>query len=102
MTDLSEDAASDTVKLNLLFVGLSLAIAAVPFFLVKLGFLGTGLLVGLVGASVWLFIFVHYLLRQGRRAYWFLLLAPVGLFWPAFLIRWFYGSMVGDPHWMMP
>src|ERR1700736_643222 len=104
---MSEDAATGNtrqvaLKLNLLFVGLSFAIVAVPLLLMKTGLFGTALLVGLAGVPPWVFTFERCLIRQGKRAYWLLLLAPLGFFWPAFIIRWIYGAMEGDPNWMMP
>jgi hypothetical protein len=33
---------------------------------------------------------------------WFVLAAPLGLFWPLFMLRWLFGAERGDPHWMAP
>ena len=89
-------------KFALAFVLFAVAIFAVPLAIVKRIDLFVGIAIGICGAVAWLVGIGIAVGRYGPKAFWLSLTAPVGLFWPLFLARWIYGSIQGDPHWIMP
>jgi hypothetical protein len=87
--------------------GLTLTLAAVGIVglpllvLLKIDFvLGFG--VGMMGAIAWIVLMRVGLRTFGRKFSWFFFTAPLGLFWPLVVVRWFYGASHGDPNWMAP
>jgi hypothetical protein len=83
------------------FLSATAMIVAIPFVIMKSGYFFTGLALGLAASPLWVWMLMNGLRRYGRTIAWCALLAPIGLFWPLFIVRWIWGSMNGDPHWMM-
>lgn len=90
------------LKFGFYFGILTLAVFGLPLAIAKTVDLFLGLGCGSLGALAWTIFVGIGLTRYGKKFCWFLFSAPLGLFWPLFFLRWMYGAMVGDPHWMAP
>ena len=84
------------------FVSLTIAVAVVPLAVARIINVFLVIALAFSVALIWSITFAVGLERYGRRAAWLLLLAPIGLFWPAFAVYWFYRAGQGDPNWIFP
>jgi hypothetical protein len=89
-------------KFGLTVTLIAVSVTGIPLLVLsKIDFL-LGFITGLLGAVAWVVLMRIGVRRYRKRFCWFFLTAPLGLFWPLVLVRWFYGASHGDPNWMAP
>jgi len=89
-------------RFSIVFVLATVVVLLFPMLLIKYWDSFGGIGIGALLSIAWTVLFFAGVGKIGARFYWFSLTAPFGLFWPLLIIRWLYGSSVGDPDWMLP
>ena len=91
-----------TKRFSMVFGLATAVVLLLPMLLIKCWDVFGGIGIGVLLSIAWMLSFLVGVDKVGARFFWFSLTAPFGLFWPLLIVRWLYGSSVGDPNWMLP